>query len=303
MAFQIIQNQTGYVNPEVAALNTGWTISKIYAVHTSCDAGIIKSQGALGLQVGHTYNITYTIDNLTSGQVYVIAGAANGTSRTTNGTFTETIICTDIAQLSFYSDGSLRISGLKFADESEGTISGTTVVFNEKENKWTGEYSAIPELMIKFIDDIFFMKNGQLWKQNSNDIYNNFFGEQFSSKITFVVNVDYKKDKLWYNIRLDAKGNWYAPSLLISPTNQFPNGMTSRLKKNNFKLVDGKLWAAILRDLNDPNFASVMNTSDVLYNARIMQGGWLIIEMQCDDDTASEISSMEVYYTEVERSV
>lgn len=302
MPLQIIQGQTGYINPGVSILSTGWSISGIYATHESCNNGYITSLTSLGLVIGRQYNITYTVDNYKNGSVNLVLGANNGTSRTANGTYSETLTCTTTAQMRFFSDGSLRISVLKFYDTVIGFQTGTTVSFNEGENKWGAEYSFKGEQIIKFIDGLFTLKNGQLYEHNTNPIRNNFYGEQFSSQLTIIANKDYFKEKMWFNMRLDSKGNWYAPVLTTPVSNQFPNGMISRLKKNNFSLVSGKLWASILRDYSDPNFAASTQVQ-ALFNARMMQGAWLIIEMQNDDTTEARIASIEIYYSDTERAL
>ena len=76
--------------------------------------------------------------------------------------------------------------------------------------------------------------------------------------------------------------------------------MFSTLKKNNVKLIDGKLWAAILKDINDPNFISKPE-AEAIFNARQLQGAVLLVRLQCDDDKASDISSIDFYYTHVNR--
>lgn len=300
MALTIIQNQTGYVNPSVSIADTGWSISGIYAIHTSCNAGIIKSLTSLGLVLGESYTITYTVDNYVSGSVRVMAGTTNGVSRTANGTYTETLLVVGNTQLSFYSDGALRISVLSFYNVETGLVKGTTVTFNEGENQWGSDQPFQPEVMIKFIDQFLTVKNGQVWLHDSNSVRGNFYGEQFPAEVIFIVNQDFKIDKLFYNLRLNGNGKWYAPDLTTPSTNQFPHGMLSRLKKNNVKQIDGKLFAEILRDMTDPNLATSTQL-DALFNGRQMQGPWLIVHLKCDDVSNVDLSAVDVYYTDVYR--
>lgn len=285
MSIQIIQNTVGYVNPSVSILDTGWSISDIYATHTSCNAGIIKSMTSLGLIVGHTYTVTYTVDNYVSGGVNVIAGTTNGTSRTANGTYTENITVASIPQLSFYSDGSLRISILSFYDVAQGITSGTTVCFNEKYNKWTSEYSAIPELWIKFVDNFFSVKNGQLWLHNSNEIRNNFYNVQYTSKITFYVNINPEMVKNFYSIRQQSTSAWSSSNdgdIFINPYQGKPNGQMSRLKGGNYRNLQGDWFADFLRDLSDPRFGT---TLDALFNGADLQGKVMEITIENADIT------------------
>ena len=106
-------------------------------------------------------------------------------------------------------------------------------------------------------------------------------------------------------MRLDSKGAWFSPSLTTIADDKFPNGMASRLKKSNFKSIDGKLWADILRDMNDPNFAGISPDSARqlagLFKGRRMQGGCLIVELECADTTEAKLLSADIYYTNVKR--
>lgn len=304
---QIIQNQTGYVNVPVAATLTGWVISSGYASHDSCQSGIIKSLTNFGLVVGRQYRFTYTVSNRLSGGVQIFAGTLGGTNRTTNGTFTETLTQTGNTTISWFSDGTLRISGVKFYDLLTGEHVAEVVSFHDRENKWTADYEYENDFMAKFIDSFITWKDGRLWVHNTNPIQNNLYGVQYSSKLTIVVNPVYQKEKIFYNFRLDAVGRWYMPSITTPDSNQFPNGMLSQLKKNNFKLKDNKLFADILSDVNDPNFATVSDPVqrrlDALFGGRKMQGGWLIVDLQCDSTDYHEVSSIESYYVETHRGI
>lgn len=291
---QVIQNQTGFVNPSVAIVDTGWTISGIYAIHTSCNAGYIRSLTSLGLVVGQQYTITYTIDSYSSGSVYVVAGTTNGISRTAAGTYTETLTVTGVAQLSFFSDGSLRVSVLSFYNNQTGLISGTTICFNEKYNKWTSEYSAIPELWIKFTDNLFSLKNGQLWLHNSNGVRNNFYNNQYSSKITFYININPETVKNFYTIRQQSTTPWSSQNdgdVNILAYKGKPNGQKSRLKGGNYRNLQGDFFADFLRDLSDPRFG---NTLDALFKGADLQGKVMEITIGNSDITAVRLVEVDV---------
>jgi hypothetical protein len=307
MSLQIVQNTTGYINAPVAATDTGWSISDGYLVHVACNSGIATSLTDFGLVIGRDYVFTYTVDNYGSGSVAIEAGDTGGTVRNANGTYTETLTQTLNTTISFGSDGNLRVSKLSFYDLLLGPQSAQVISFFDKANKWTADYEYENDTMCKFIDSFISWKGGQLWVHNTNPVQNNLYGVQYSSKITLIVNTEYQKEKIFYNFRLDAVGKWYMPSITTPDSNQFPNGMLSQLKKNNFKLIDNKLWSDILNDVNDPNFATISDPTqrrlDALFGGRKMQGGWLIVNLQCDDTTYNEISSVETYFIDTERSI
>ena len=294
MSLPIIKNTTGYVNPSASILDTGWTISGVYAIHVPCNAGKIISQSNLMLVTGRVYNITYTVDNYVSGSVYVSLGTANGTARTANGKYSELITCTGSAQMSFYSDGALRISLLSFYDIITGPTLGATVSFNEGENKWGSEYSYQPEQMVKFIDDFFAMKNGQLYLQNDNDIRNNFFGVQYSSKVTFYVNISPQSVKNFYGLVQQSTSAWGSPNdgdIYILPHKGKPSGQKSRLKAGNYRSLQGDFFADFLRDLSDPRFTT---TLDALFKGGALQGHIMEITLQNDDTTGVRLVHVDI---------
>lgn len=305
--FQIFEGSTGIVDPNTASLTTGWTVDGVFASHDSCNPGTMHSLNNFGLQVGRQYVFTYILDQWVVGGVYIIAGTVNGTNRSANGTYTETLTMTGNNILGFYSNGTLRISKLKFYDLLLGPKSGRTLTFNEKENKWVQEYEWQPEIMVKFLDELFTFKNGTLWLHNSNPVRGNFFGVQYSAKIQFIPNEDYRTNKLWYNMRLNSIGKWYVQNITIEPNDQFPNGMQTMMSTMNMKSIDGKLWADILRDMTDPNFYQIpdptLRASVAMFQGRLMQGGYLLVTLQCDDTTNAEIVSAETFYIDVKKAL
>lgn len=305
--YSIIQGQTGYVNPQTSILDTGWTVDGVYATHGSCNMGTMVAANDFGLQVGRSYVFEYIVDKYINGSVRLFAGTTPGTSRTAAGTYKETLVVEGNNFLSFFSDGGLRIHDLTFYDELLGPQPGRTISFNERANKWVSEYSFMPEMMVKFIDKLFSFSNGSLWQHNVNPLMNNFYGVQYPSQVVFISNQEYQKNKLWFNLRTDSTGGWYCPSIVTPPDDQFPNGMETVLTRNNMKVIDGKLWADILRDVTDPNFAFItdpgLRAANALFRGRMMQGGWLIVTMQNDDITPATLSSAEIYYIDVQKSL
>lgn len=305
--YSIIQGTTGFIDPAQASVDTGWSADGTYATHTPCNAGTMIALTDFGLQVGRQYVFTYTVDQWISGSVRIIAGSLNGTSRSANGTYTETLTMTGSNTLSFYSDGALRISSLQFYDLLLGPKSGRTITFDEKENKWVQEWGWSPELMVKFVDKLFAFQNGVLWLHNSNPVMNNFFGQQYSAQVVFIPNQDYETNKLWYNMRMDSTGGWYVKDITIRPNDQFPNGMQTQMSKKNCKSIDGKLWADILRDMNDPNFYQIpdpaLRQAVAMFQGRMMQGGYMVVTLQCDDNTDASLASVETYYIDVKKSL
>lgn len=294
------------IAPEQAAVDQGWVVSETIARHDGCFAGIITAP--FDLEAGLTWTIKYKVSEYTSGGVYAIAAGQNGTNRTALGEYSQDFVIaageTNLT-LKFYSDGTLGIEWL----EAYPTVEEAPVTFgfNIKENRFTSYYNLPAEMMLKISNDFFCFKDGRLWRQNVNTVRNNFFGVQYTSKIRFVCNVDAEKNKLFYNLRLNSVGDWFSPDLTTPVTDQFPSGMRSRITKGNFKLVDGKLWADVLGDMNDPAFAGLTPLSvrqvNALFKGRKMQGTYLVVDLEVANTTEVKLSSVEVYYVVAERSL
>lgn len=283
MSLQIIQNQIGYVNPAAAALDTGWTISGEYAIHTSCNAGYVKSRTSLNMEVGETYIIKYLVEGYTSGLVRVECGSSVGVNRMANGEFTDTLVCEDEAILKFYSNGGLKIKELNIAREGFSQVAGTTISFNTASKKWGCQYSFLPELMARFGNEFFTFKNGELWLQNSNPVCNNFYDVQYVSKVKLYANLNPTTKKLYYNMRVKSNKVWFCPTIddiIIYPYEGKPNGMKSRLKRNKFVPLYGDWFAEFLRNAIDPRFVV---TADALLGGDELRGEVMEITLTNDD--------------------
>lgn len=309
MTYITLKNQSMLIDPMLAGVDQGWTITDGLARHQGCFAGIVVNRN-VSVIPGKSYILKYEVEEYTSGIVRAIVGGVAGTNRNTVGEHEEEFAvpgnATDLT-VKFYSDGTLGVRYMNIYPTvlvGEGSL---TLGFNANENKFSSTYTFEPDMMAKFTNDLMAFKNGGLWKMNASETRNNFFGTQYSSKIRFICNIDYHGKKLWYNIRLDSIGKWSAPLISIPSDDQFPNGMLSSLLKNNFKSIDGKLWADLLRDINDPNFAHIEPPQErvlkSLFEGRILQGTYIIIELECKDTTEVKLASAEVYYTDVNRAL
>lgn len=293
----ILENTSTSVSPLVESRDSGWEISDVYAIHSPCNAGTLRSVGNTGLEIGKAYVVTYTVDNYISGGVKVILGTTEGLLHSEAGTFTETIICGTNGQVSFYSNGSLRISQLVIYEESEGTANYITIAFYEGEGndkKFVTNYSMNPDLMIKFLNRFFMIKDGQLWEQNVNEVRNNFFGIQYQSKIQFYANINPTTVKVFYSTRVQATTVWFCPNdgdISILPTKGRSVGMSSRIKRNNFKNYQGSFFADFMRNSLDPRFD---NNEVALFKGEPLRGRFMAITIINDDTTESVLYEIDV---------
>lgn len=280
----ILPNQSFTLNPPDEALDTGWNVSGGLATHGACNSGTIKSFHTNGLQIGHTYRVSYTVIGFLSGTVKVLLGTTSGTVRSANGVYTEDLTCVGDPHISFFSDGSLSVSELSFFDTANESDNAVTVAFFDGEagsdkKKWTTNYSYEPEMMIRFINSYFTIKAGQLWVHNVNEVRNNFYGQQYESQVKFYDNLDPTTIKLYFSMRTQGNSVWYAPGIgdiTITPVLGRSQGMASRLKKNNFKNYQGSFFANFLRNMLDARFDS---QTDALFKGEPLRGRYMEITL------------------------
>lgn len=287
------KNTPTTIDMSQSAIDQGWAVSNAVARHTgACFGGYMTAP--FEVESGKDYTIQFIVSEYTSGSVYVVVSGQNGTSRTAIGDYTQTFTIptneTDLT-VQFYADGIVGIRLVKSYPVSEDESNGVTLAFNEKENKWPTNYSFSYENAIKYMNDMFIFNAGRLYKQNDNEVRNNFCGVQYSSQITFFVNLNPTQIKNFYSIRQKSNKVWSCTDIEVRAREGKPNGQRSRLKKGRFKRLQGDWLADFLKDLNDPRFdtelAALMNGAD-------LQGNTLKITIENDDIVEVRLFSVDV---------
>lgn len=124
-----------------------------------------------------------------------------------------------------------------------------TLTYSEKNKGWTSFFDFYPEAMCNINNRFFSIKNGQLYLHNDKDnsVRNNFYGEQFNSKITTVFNEAAGDDKIFKNLVLEGTHPW-ATSIKTNYTN-------STLESTEFNQKESKFFAFLRKneDVNDLN--------------------------------------------------
>lgn len=288
-SYTILKNQPLVVHLPGDFAIQGWEVSETIAYHSGCNPGYIKYE--IDLSSADEWTFRYTILSLSSGTVNIIVGDEIGVVRSEAGTYEETFEINDAnTVIQFYATGTSSIQVLQIYPELE-TTEGTTLAFNEDADKWVTYYSYVPEFMQKFINSFFTFKNGSLWEHNVNELRNNFYGEQFSSKITFYCNLNADEVKTFFSMRENSNKVWSVPNIEIPPRYGKPEGQKSRLKKLRFKHLQGQWFSDFLKDLNDPRFST---ESEALLRGATLQGTIMKIEMENTDTTEVKLTSVQI---------
>jgi hypothetical protein len=178
----------------------------------------------------------------------------------------------------------------------EGTsvtlISKSTLAYCEPKKKWTTFYSFSPEQYSALGENIVSFKDGELWLHDTNNTYNNFYGEQYSSILRFVSKS--VANKTFWGIREIAGSVWSCSEIIIPPNSSYPTGMLSRVKSGNFKLEEGDWWADFRRDINDPN-PNLVTELEKLLRGRRLRGETMEVELTNNDTNKTFLRMAEIF--------
>jgi hypothetical protein len=121
-----------------------------------------------------------------------------------------------------------------------------TLSYSPSVQGWPSFYSFIPEHMIGMNSYFYSFNEGNLYRHNTNESRNNFYGVQYTSKITAVVNDAPSEVKVFKTISLESNSPWDA-----TITSDLSSGY---IDSTWFSLKDGDYFAHIRRTDDDDNF-------------------------------------------------
>lgn len=171
-----------------------------------------------------------------------------------------------------------------------------TLVFALTRDRWeTRLVDYYPDFMIPLGGNRFFaFKEGQMWEDNINPLCSNFFGVQSQAKIVFPLTDMPQMIKDWYALREKANKVWACIDIFMPPNSRYPNGMRSRITKNNFYNFEGDLWAQFLKDMSDSSFVSELQA---LQRGRELKGDVMIITLENKDTSQAYLNEIDINWT------
>jgi len=132
-----------------------------------------------------------------------------------------------------------------------------TLTYNGGVEGWPSFYSFIPEMMIGMNSYLYSFKGGDLYRHNTNETRNNFYGSQYTSTITAVVNDESHIAKTFNTISLQSNSPWNC-----KVTTNLGSGL---IDNSWFDLKEGNYYAFIRRNSNqeDLDFRSAQGVGVV----------------------------------------
>lgn len=169
-----------------------------------------------------------------------------------------------------------------------------TLAFHEASNRWKSFWSFVPEWYERSGTNMVSFKDGDIWVHYTNDVRNNFYGNQYTTKHNVICNLSYNTMKVFNNIDVDSNKAWEATNVSVAPNAIYPQGMRSRIKKGKFVNKEGKFHAAFMRDMLTPG---INNQSLALVNGRALRGEAVTVTLENDDTSLVWTRQVIIYVT------
>ena len=118
-----------------------------------------------------------------------------------------------------------------------------TLTYSEGAKGWPSFYSFEPEMMIGMNNYFYSFKGGKLYRHNTGSSRNNFYGSQYASTITGVINDQPSTVKTFKTISLESTAPWNC-----TVTSDLGSGY---IDNTWFSLKEGDYYAHIRRNDND----------------------------------------------------
>ena len=83
-----------------------------------------------------------------------------------------------------------------------------TITYSQLVSGWTSFWSYIPDWMIGMNNSFYSWNNGDLYKHNTNEVRNNFYGSQSYSSISTILNQEPTTVKMFKTLELNSTTPW-----------------------------------------------------------------------------------------------
>lgn len=182
-------------------------------------------------------------------------------------------------------------------DKSTGLYNIETIIFNEDENKWICFIELlngnIPMEGFGYIGQYMFsFMEGKLYRHNINVFRNYFYGNQYKSEISFVVNNDSLKSKVFKSLSVYSNKLWSAPNnndITIPASMNNPNGMSSKLPAGRFVSKEGIHYAPFGKNMitsgDSPSITDFVNGNQ-------LRGEIMEIKLTNDNNEEVELTNI-----------
>jgi hypothetical protein len=134
----------------------------------------------------------------------------------------------------------------------------TTITYAAANKGWTSFHSYFPEWMIGMNSNFYTFKGGNMWKHYNNNTRNNYYGSQYTSKVTPIFNDTPTTSKMFKTIQLDSNSSW--------DTTITTDMSTGFMDSTQYQLKEGDYYTYIRRVAGntDLDLMSAQGIGDIL---------------------------------------
>jgi hypothetical protein len=287
MSYTAIENTPIVVDLVQATKDTGWSISGDVAIHTSCNTGNIQLRG-FAIEAGHTYQISYQVISISSGFVQMHAGTATGVSRTTAGSYLETITATGANPILYFtSNANCQIKAFNIRDTFVDTSNTqqNTIAYSPVISKWTSFYTMAPDYGFSMFIRTLVFQYGILYSQQNGSTNRNYLlGTQYQSLFKLIEAKEPAMIKSYNSLVLQAN------ELLVTTAAGITTslGQVSELSDLDFlksTLTNGATSVRVYAQegVYSASMLNDINSYGGLINGTPLKGNFIIIELTTID--------------------
>lgn len=120
-----------------------------------------------------------------------------------------------------------------------------TLSYSEGVKGWPSFYSYNPDFMIGMNNYFYTFAGANLYRHNTNEKRNNFYGVQYPAKITTVFNTEPLRNKVFKTLALESDSSW-------TSSMSTDIGQNAAIQNTWFELKEGNYYAAIKNVASSP---------------------------------------------------
>jgi hypothetical protein len=134
-----------------------------------------------------------------------------------------------------------------------------TLAFDEDSLGWTSRFSFKPDFGFSLLGNYYTANKGNIWKHYSTNVpYCNFYGLQYDSSVTFVMNPNPSYSKTFQTINYEGTPGWALTEISTDANNGVPitaasatvnlTALENQLFLNNFKVKENKYFGNLVNN-------------------------------------------------------
>ena len=156
--------------------------------------------------------------------------------------------------------------------QPDGSDDFKTLSFDEDVNGWTSLFSYKPDLGGSLLNNYYTFKRGNIWRHYADPVldntpYANFYGLQYNSDVTLILNANTSLIKNFNTINYEGSSGWSLDNLYTNTDTAIPisnstevltlSDLENQLFLNNFKRKEDKFFANIINS-SSPGYGNVV---------------------------------------------